>query len=152
MPAQDNSNSHRSAAPDPGLQAHAGADSLDVEEIDLAADELTLAKIEDHVRAHHFKTEETASNLAEWMIGLFGLSFGVMLLAGVGLLIVAIFVPASDSTTPPSLSLSEIVDSYLLILEAVARVTVTIFGPLLGFILGYYFRRRSRPSRGNTDG
>ena len=78
--------------------------------------------------------ETARKNLAFWVVGLFGGS--ILLLLGGGLYVIASSAPGTGKAL--------IHDAYLPLVESVAIFCSTVFGPLLAFILGFYFGERRK--------
>ena len=107
-------------------------------EIDLApADARSWPDVTDYAReitGDPAPRETARKNLAFWVVGLFGGS--ILLLLGGGLYVIASLAPGTGKAL--------IHDAYLPLVQSVAIFCSTVFGPLLVFILGFYFGQQQK--------
>lgn len=86
--------------------------------------------------------EETASRVATLVVGIFGTFLLLASLGGICALLISAWndVQVDLKTQLPSEGL---MSPFVEMLNAIGDVSIGLFGPLLGFILGYYFTNRS---------
>lgn len=77
-----------------------------------------------------------AEGVASTLVRYFGLSLLIALTGGVAV-ILAVRFSGTESA-------GALVDDYLSLLQAVGTFSATVFGPILGFILGHYFGKQAR--------
>ena len=100
------------------------------EEIDLTSVPIDLPQV---------ARERFAQHLAEKLVSYFGWALLSLVGVGVGLLVLGIVIGGKDL-----ISLKTIIEHYLSILQAVGTFVASIFGSILGFILGHYFRKEGK--------
>lgn len=84
--------------------------------------------------------EESATRLALLLLKLFGWTLILFLLLGVAVLTAL----SLSRETQQVVELTQ--EAFLPLVITVADVTQRIFGPLLGFVLGYYFGKKPSPA------
>jgi hypothetical protein len=99
--------------------------------VDLPEGELSDYKPEEQPVPHK---EVAASWVAKGIVIIFGISLGIVLVGG----FVLIACRASSPSDPKAL----VSDSIIPLIEKAATFATTVFGPLLAFVLGYYFGER----------
>jgi hypothetical protein len=83
--------------------------------------------------------EEGASWVAKGLVYIFG---GAVFVCAVGgLLLVGLHPPMTNSAGGKE---NVVVDAVLPLLQGVGSFAVTVFGPLLAFVLGYYFGEKKQ--------
>jgi hypothetical protein len=80
--------------------------------------------------------EASARWVAKGIVIIFGMSLGIVLIGGLFL----IQLRSAGMTDPKAL----VADAITPLLEKAATFATTVFGPLLAFVLGYYFGERER--------
>lgn len=99
--------------------------------VDLPEGELSDYKPQEQRIPHK---EVAASWVAKGIVIIFGISLGMVLVGG----FVLIACRASSQSDPKVL----VSDSIIPLIEKAATFATTVFGPLLAFVLGYYFGER----------
>ena len=97
-------------------------------------DDFVLLQSDLHLQTRELPKEATARSIAERLLRTFQQSLLLILTAGFGLILIE-FVMSS----PPKPAASIIKESFVRLITGVATFGSTLFGPLLGFVLGYYF-------------
>ncbi len=123
-----------------------------VDEINIAQEELTPEKLAGvQTRDPEQTKEEAASRVAHLVVVFFGAFLLALFLGGVAALSLGVFVDwklaegamAQGDALPATKALLQ---SYAGMVEGIGKAGTTLFGPLLGFILGHYFGRKSSGS------
>jgi hypothetical protein len=106
-------------------------ETITVEDIDLPQHDPRYAKV------------KAAEGVALRLVGYFGRALAAVAVGGLVVLGLGLFLEVelgAGAGGPPMLV--QIVDSYSRLLAAIASFAATVFGPILGFILGHYFGRQ----------
>jgi hypothetical protein len=101
--------------------------------VDLPEGGLSDYKPPEHPVPHK---EVAASWVAKGIVIIFGISLGIVLIGG----FVLIAFRCSSPADPKAL----VSDSIIPLIEKAATFATTVFGPLLAFVLGYYFAERQK--------
>jgi hypothetical protein len=95
----------------------------------------------------HSKKEEAAKGVALRLVGVFGVATIILLLGGI--LFLAPHLLKSD---PGSTDLPALLESYGQYLDQAKDFLTVVFGPLLAFVLGYYFGKSDTSKKTGDPG
>jgi hypothetical protein len=103
-----------------------------------ATADLTQPGNEPHLEDISMLKERGASNVAARLLLVFGHSLVWPFVGGVFLIVVL------SMKYEPNVAVKLLNDGYLPLLERIGDLALRVFGPLLGFVLGYYFGTKGR--------